>query len=138
MYVINTHSLHNTHLLRRALPRDLIAPVPFIDPSQRQAEHAKLAAEWRENPKSHTAQGRAREKRREEVDAVKGKKRANRGKKRSAGEAFEGWGNLDTKEEAKEEMKLISELSAPLPFLADIHNNAGGSQLGFEVAGLDL
>ena len=137
MYVINTHSLHNTHLLRRSLPRDLIAPVPFIDPNQRQAEHAKLAAEWRENPKSHTAQGRAREKRRADADAIKGKKKTHQGQKRSANEAFGGWGGPGPKEEAKEEMVLISELSAPLPFLAGTYDNAGDSQLGFEVAGLD-
>ena len=85
VYVVNTHSLHNAHLLRRALPRDLIAPVPFIDPKQRQAEHAKLVAKWRENPKSHTAQGQAREKKRVE-EAMKGKK----GKR--GGEAFDRWG----------------------------------------------
>jgi len=135
--VINTHSLHNTHLLRRALPRDLTAPIPLIDPNQRQAEHAKLAGEWRKNPKSHTAQGQAREKKRADLEAKKGKKRAPRGEKRSVDEAFEGWEGFP-KEELKEEMVLISELDAPLPFLAGVYNDAGGSQLGFETAGLDL
>ena len=136
--MINTHSLHNTHLLRRALPRDLTAPVPFIDPSQRQAEHAKLAGEWRENPKSHTAQGRAREKKRAELEAKKkGKKKEPRGEKRTADEAFKGWEDLP-KEETKEEMVLISELDAPPQFLAGVYNNVGRSQLGFETAGLDL
>lgn len=137
MYVINTHSLHNTHLLRRSLPRDLIAPVPFIDPNRRQAEHAKLAAEWRENPKSYTAQGRAREKKRAEMDATKGKKKTHRGRKQSGNEAYGGWEDLGPKEEVKEEMVLLSELSEPLPFLAGAYENAGGSQLGYDVAGLD-
>jgi len=68
-YVVNTHSLHDAHLLRRVLPRDLTAPVSFIDPNQRQAEHAKLVAKWRETPKSHTARGQARKKRRAEEAA---------------------------------------------------------------------
>ena len=135
--MINTHSLHNAHLLRRSLPRDLIAPVPFINPSQRQAEHAKLAAEWRENPKSYTAQGRAREKKRADADEIKGKKKARQGKKHSANEAFRGWGDLGPKEEVKEEMVLLSDLSAPLPFLGDIYNNGEGSQLESGVVGID-
>lgn len=133
--MINTHSLHNTHLLRRALPRDLTIPVPFIDPSHRQAEHAKLAGEWRENPKSHTAQGRAREKKRADIEAKKGKKRKPRGEKRVADEGFKG--REDPKEDLKEEMVLISELDAPLEFLPGIYNDAGDSQPGFEMAGLD-
>jgi len=126
VYVINTHSLHNTHLLRRALPRDLVAPVPFIKPGQRETEHAKFAAEWRENPKSHTAQGQAREKKWAEMEAIKGKKKANRGQKRLADKAFGGQGDPALKDEVKEEMVLISDLSAPPPFLAGIYDNAGG------------
>ena len=118
------------------MPRDLIAPVPLIDPSQRQAEHAKLVAEWRANPKSHTAQGQAREKKRAE-EAMKGKKGKPKGKKRSVGEAFGGREDPGPKEEVKEEMALISELGEPLPFLAGLYDNVGGSQLESEVAGLD-
>lgn len=132
--MINTHSLHNAHLLRRTLPRDLVAPVPVINPSQRQAEHAKLAAGWRENPKSHTAQGRAREKKRAE-EATKGKKKKRRGEKHSADMGFGGWEGPVPNEEVKEEMMLISELGESLPFLAGVCDNAAENQLGFEVAG---
>jgi hypothetical protein len=121
VYVVNTHSLHNSHLLRRALPRDLIAPLPFIGPDQRQAEHAKLVAKWRENPKSQTAQGQAREKRRAE-EATK-KKKGKRGKGHLGDGTFKG---PLPKEEVKEEMKLISELSTPPPFLAGIRNDTEG------------
>ena len=150
LYVINTHSLHNTHLLRRALPRDLIAPIPFIDPDQREAEHAKLVAKWRENPKSRTAQEQAREKKRVE-EAAKGKKgkgrgkkcsvdgaikgedpkevvkgkKGKRGKKRSADGVIKG----DPKEEVKEGMVLISELDALPQFLAGIYDDMGNGQL---------
>lgn len=135
VYVINTHSLHNAHLLRRALPRDLVAPVPFIDPSQRQAEHAKFAAAWRENPKSQTARERARVKKDAEK-AAKDKKRKPQGNKHSADGVY-GWESLVPKEEMKEEMVLVSELDVSPPFLAGVYNNVGNSQLGFEVAGLD-
>ena len=135
VYVVNTHSLHNAHLLRRALPRDLIAPVPFIDPKQRQAEHAKLVAKWRENPKSHTAQGQAREKKRVE-EAMKGKK-GKRGGKRLTDGAFKGAEDTFPKEEVKEEMKLISELSTLPPFLVGTCGSVGRGEHGVEVAGLD-
>ena len=41
------------------------------------------------------------------------------------------------KEEVKEEMKLISELTALPPFLAGVYNNMKDDELMVEVAGLD-
>ena len=104
VYLVNTHALHNAHLLRRAMPRNLIAPVPCIDPDQRKAKHAQLAAEWRENPKSYTARERAKEEKQAE-DATRGKGKKGRGKKCSGGE-----GDPAPKEEVKAEMVLFSEL----------------------------
>ena len=142
VYLINTHSLHNAHLLRRAVPHDLITPVPYINPSERQAEHMKFATAWRENPKSHTAQEQVREKKRAEA-AMKNKKGKGRGKKRSADEAFEEGdtnakakmkerdanvkaeteGDVNVKTEMKEEMTLISELDTLPLFLAGLDDS---------------
>ena len=46
-WIINIHSLHNGHLLRRCLPRDLTLPVPIIDPAKREGEHCKIATAYR-------------------------------------------------------------------------------------------
>jgi hypothetical protein len=44
-FIINLHALHNAHLLRNVLPRDLTRPLPlFLD---RQAKHCEWAAELR-------------------------------------------------------------------------------------------
>ena len=125
--MVNTHSLHNGHLLQRALPRDLITPIPFIDPDQRQAEHAKLAAEWRRNPKSHTAWQQAREKKeaKELVNKTKGRKQ---GKNRPAHEALiEEGESLPKLEEVKKEMVLVSELNMLPPFLTGIYDDMRNS-----------
>jgi hypothetical protein len=60
-WIINTHSLHNGHLLRRCLPQDLIVPIPIIDPTKREEEHRKIATAHR--PKQDTKRAEAAQKR---------------------------------------------------------------------------
>ncbi|KAL1939056.1 hypothetical protein VTO73DRAFT_10316 [Trametes versicolor] len=45
-FIINTHSLHNPHLLRAVLPRALVAPIPYF--TNRREEHDKLAKTLRD------------------------------------------------------------------------------------------
>ncbi|EJD42846.1 hypothetical protein AURDEDRAFT_67176, partial [Auricularia subglabra TFB-10046 SS5] len=63
-FVINTHALHNAHLLRRFLPRHLVAPtrVHTIGPA-RDEFHAKLAARLRQ---TLAASNEKKQKKREE------------------------------------------------------------------------
>ncbi|EPQ55871.1 hypothetical protein GLOTRDRAFT_105784 [Gloeophyllum trabeum ATCC 11539] len=47
-YLINTHSLHNPHLLRQVLPRHLTRPMPrFQGENDRREKHAEFAAKLR-------------------------------------------------------------------------------------------
>lgn len=110
-YLINTHSLHNAHLLRRAIPRTLISPIPFISPSQRQSEHTKAVAEWRLNPKSHTAQENVRQEEKQAAEKAKQEKsQGKHGKKRPADEAFMGEGDPQP-QPLENDLNLMSELA---------------------------
>ena len=62
-WIINTHSLHNGHLLRRCLPQELTVPIPLIDPMKREEEHRKIAAAYR--PKQDAKRAQAAQKRAE-------------------------------------------------------------------------
>lgn len=42
-FVINMHALHNAHLIRETLPRDLTKPVPVFNAVQRQSKHNQWA-----------------------------------------------------------------------------------------------
>jgi len=110
-YLINTHTLHNGHLLRKAIPRALISPVPLFPRDQRQSEHARAATEWRLNPRSHTAQEQVRQAKKE---AAEKEKKGKRGKKRTVDEVFAD--EIDTKpQDPEDKMVLISDLGeAPL------------------------
>ena len=70
-WIINMHSLHNGHLLRRCLPQDLILPIPVIDPAKREEEHRKVATAQR--PKQDAKRAEANKKRaakRQKVEVV--------------------------------------------------------------------
>ncbi|KAF9455297.1 hypothetical protein BDZ94DRAFT_1137170, partial [Collybia nuda] len=52
-YVINTHGQHNIHLIHAALPRDLIAPIPFA--VDRRVHHFKISTNYRTSQDSKRA-----------------------------------------------------------------------------------
>lgn len=60
-WIINTHSLHNGHLLRRCLPQELTTPIPIIDPTKREEEHRRIATAYR--PKQNAKRAEAAKKR---------------------------------------------------------------------------
>ena len=121
-YVINTHSLHNAHLLRKAIPRTLISPIPLIPSNQRESEHARAVAAWRLNPRSHTAQDQARQEKKQVAEKARQEKaEAKRGKKRSADEAFTDEGNTMLQQlEDGTDFTLVSNLTEVPPFLAGL------------------
>lgn len=53
-YIVNTHALHNSHLLREALPRHLTKPIPYC--TDRRALHDRLAATLRGTQATKRAQ----------------------------------------------------------------------------------
>ena len=80
-WIINTHSLHNGHLLRRCLPQELTVPIPIIDPAKREEEHHKSATVYRpkrDAKRAEAAQKRAAKRRKPEADTkVLGKRKAD-------------------------------------------------------------
>jgi hypothetical protein len=60
-WIINTHSLHNGHLLRRCLPKELFATIPVVEPTKREEEHRRVSAAYR--PKHKAQRAEAAEKR---------------------------------------------------------------------------
>ncbi|KAL1942832.1 hypothetical protein VTO73DRAFT_5072 [Trametes versicolor] len=57
-YIINTHSLHNPHLIRAVLPRELVAPIAHF--KNRREEHDKLAKILRDTQNRKQAAAAAR------------------------------------------------------------------------------
>lgn len=82
-WIINIHSLHNGHLLRRCLPQDLVAPIPTMDPAKREEEHRKIASAYRpkqDKKREETAEKRAAKRPKKEAagnNKVLGKRKAD-------------------------------------------------------------
>ncbi|KAG6819226.1 hypothetical protein H0H93_014021 [Arthromyces matolae] len=57
-YIINMHALHNCHLIRKVLPRELIKPVPFK--TNRDQFHSDLASDLRVTGPERRAQTQAK------------------------------------------------------------------------------
>ena len=117
-YIINTHSLHNAHLLWKAIPRTLISPIPLVPQDQFQSEHTRATATWQSNPKSHTSQEQVRQEKKETAEK---EKKGKRGKKWTVEEVFAD--ETDTKPqdmEGRSAMTLISDLTEVPPFLSGL------------------
>ncbi|KAJ7663608.1 hypothetical protein B0H17DRAFT_1143937 [Mycena rosella] len=69
-FLINSHTFHNTHLLRATLPRDLLAPIPLF--SDRRAKHDELADQLREHLTSRKARAATKKRQREEGNGEDG------------------------------------------------------------------
>ncbi|KAJ7448863.1 hypothetical protein B0H11DRAFT_1743965, partial [Mycena galericulata] len=44
-FILNMHALHNAHLIREVLPRQLVAPIPYL--TDRRATHDRFAEQLR-------------------------------------------------------------------------------------------
>ena len=71
-WIINTHSLHNGHLLRRCFPQHLVAPIPLIDPAKREEEHRKISAEYRPTHEAKLAEANQKRAAKRPKKEVKG------------------------------------------------------------------
>ena len=83
-FIINTHSFHNAHLLRAALPRELIKPIPFS--SNCREHHNQLASVLRglQDVKRATTAAKVADKKR--AAAADSTSSAGPSKKRRVGE----------------------------------------------------
>jgi hypothetical protein len=59
-HLVNMHSLHNAHLMREALPRELIAPIPLYSAEERLEFHKKVAADLQVSGEAKRALTRAK------------------------------------------------------------------------------
>lgn len=70
--MLNTHALHNAAIIRKLLPRHLTAPIPYIDPHEREAAHHRMASTLRRGQDERRAkEAAARKERRETATAKK-------------------------------------------------------------------
>ena len=81
-WIINTHSLHNGHLLRHCFPQHLVVPIPIIDEARREEEHREISARYRPTQEAKCAEAtQKRAVKRPKIEAddkgkVRGKQKA--------------------------------------------------------------
>ncbi|KAH9828836.1 uncharacterized protein C8Q71DRAFT_863691 [Rhodofomes roseus] len=82
-YILNTHAIRNSALIRQTLPRNLTAPEPYIPSEDRTKRHHELAAQLQvSGPQKHAdaktraAETRARNKTKNATAAERGSARA--------------------------------------------------------------
>lgn len=76
IFLINTHAFHNAHLIRAILPRDLIAPLPYL--VDQQSLHDEVAEKLRttQNSKRAAVAAKATEKKKAAATAAESKERS--------------------------------------------------------------